>query len=212
MELQYATPRVVRSRPGFYWIALFCGIAPLSAGLASFGLWLLTGFGVLPLVGLLLIPVGCVCFLIGSACLIAYVVNQRAVFHTFTWPLLKRATIAALFLLINFPAAYACVKASDLFVGTSLVRVVNQSSTTINSFIFDGPNERHQFGPLAPGQTTSYRFQGDSELPYGMYEMNQSGKDLKGSITMNPSMTAIDCYRIIVTDKGTTVTKSWHAW
>jgi hypothetical protein len=157
--LSYLTPQVVRSRPVFYRIAKFCAVAPLIAGVGVFLLWILTGAQPLPVIGLFLIPAGCILVLIGAIYLSAYLIIECKARGGFNRPLARQALIGAGLLLVNFPAAYACAGSAIYLMDFRLVRVINRSSTPIESFIVVDPLGSHELGPISPQQSVISDFE-----------------------------------------------------
>jgi multisubunit Na+/H+ antiporter MnhB subunit len=109
--IDYASPAEPDKPSSLVRAAKFLGLAPLIAGCLIFLLWIPTRSVGLALAGLLNIAVGTILFLIGMLILFMHLSRLQgprrfARFLSSSW-------LALLLLLINFPTAYAIIRAVD---------------------------------------------------------------------------------------------------
>ena len=122
--IDYAGPAEPDKPNGLVRAALFCGLAPLVAGCLIFLIWIPSRSMTLAGAGLLNIVVGTLLFVIGMIILLTHFVNLRGPrrFSRF----LSTSWLALLLLLINFPTAYAIIRAVD-YIETNFPRHVPAS-------------------------------------------------------------------------------------
>lgn len=91
--------------------AKFCALIPLVLGCADFIAWIFTRSDNLAVSGLGIIALGVLLSLAGCCCLLGYFLSlaphEPNLFSTF----FRRAWVAILLLAINYPAAYAIIRA-----------------------------------------------------------------------------------------------------
>jgi hypothetical protein len=212
VDLQYASPAIAVSRPGLFRIALACGAIPLGSGIGVFLLWLLLGGTTLTIVGLALIPIGGGLFLAGSGSLIAYVRNQRKVKGEWRRAIDWRVVAVASLLLVNFPAALACLAGASYIMDTRVISVSNATSTPVDSFIVHTSQRAIELGPIAPNATVRFRYRvrGDTEVTY---TMSQAGSSSTGTIEpYGTDMSGPFVHQVVIGKGSPTTTSINRAW
>jgi hypothetical protein len=139
-------------------LAFLLGAIPLVTGCGIFLLWCATAWDLLQLAGILNILFGLLLVTIGSICLIRYLIGV-SVSKPFKWRSLFFALVAAVVLLINFPACGIIMDTvfrlenmflTESLLGQSTIRIINASDSDIHSIDVTGL----PFGKI--GTLTSY--------------------------------------------------------
>lgn len=153
-----------------YGISLFCGLAPLMAGITIYVLWLLTGREVFVLAGIYTIYVGLALVTLGFVCLVVYLykLTRRGVRGK---PVIKRAVIGTSVLLVNLPVCLLIVVLAFTDLTEFTVLVKNESHVTISQFKLSGPGVDEQWENIGPGELfeSPIRFTHDGTLTYSAW-------------------------------------------
>jgi hypothetical protein len=118
--------------------------------------------------GLLNILGGLVLFGIGCTCLVTYMSREEKISRVRWIPLQLQSFLVGALLFLNFPLAIIYVSWSIDLMGQYLIRVVNESEATVESFVLKGPGVEVELGPLPP-RTAKRRyldFTGDGTLSF----------------------------------------------
>src|SRR4051794_18652592 len=107
----YADPTTPQPRRRWYRASLACGIVPLAVGVGTTGLYWLTLWRPLILVGLAVLVGGCVSVFTGFACLKAYLSGARRNGTVGDEELARQRTVAGGFLAANLFAGPVCALA-----------------------------------------------------------------------------------------------------
>jgi hypothetical protein len=98
----------------------------------------------------------------------AYITRERRNVRARRVPLKTQTMLVCGLLFLNFPVAAFCLFSGIDLVGEYLVRITNDSGTTIDSFILQGPGVQMEAGPIRPGAITrhSLDFNSDGSLTF----------------------------------------------
>ena len=137
-----------------YRASLICGALPLSLGVLIFLMWLGSRDYGLETAGLFLIPAGCLCVLVGSGCLVAYLVvcwrGRTDKVGRIAW----RTLLAFLLLGVNFPAAAVVAETALYVMSRSVVVIENHTAGAVEGIeVVDILGTRVYFGDLPAGQS-----------------------------------------------------------
>ncbi len=160
------------------WIALACGAIPLVVGSAIYFAFRATRLNWLPIAGYFTILAGLGFFAVGIACLIAYAYRQRG----FT----GRKLLVGLLLLSNFPAAAFYALSGLALLTQYVVTVVNESESTIESFVIEGPGVHVELGPVQVGESKLCRvfFDADGALKFNAQQQQfRFDGEIEGYVT-----------------------------
>jgi len=149
-------------------VAIFCGATPLTIGSLIYWAWRGTRWHWLEEAGILNIIGGLVLFFVGTICLIWHINHEARSEHKCRRPLTRQSLLVGGLLLVNFPAA-ALYGLSVIGLMTQYtVRVINESGTTIDSFVLIGPHVHVDVGPIPMGdvKSRSLAFNGDGTLDF----------------------------------------------
>jgi hypothetical protein len=147
--------------------ALILGATPLAAGIFDYVLWLWEESTVLEMIGLCILQFGPLLFLAGLLCLIQYVRTSLRAKHILPKKVFLNAACAGGLLFMNWPvAAYIVIEADDWKHGLK-VKVVNQSSATIQNLWVTGAGSRLQFPQIPPGKSVARRYHARTVGPGG---------------------------------------------
>jgi hypothetical protein len=179
--LNYSTPRPPMPMLGLLRAATACGLAPVTAGLLTMCLWLVTGHDAWESLGILTIVAGCILISTGLLCL--------AIYRWYLWrdglsglaTLSRRELAILLLLLVNFPAAGACVTSALWIMDRYTVLVVNDTDSTVENSTLSGLSINVDLGTIQPRSSLRYRFE-----PHGQGSLHFSavhnGHPTKGTL------------------------------
>ena len=186
-----------------YKIALFCGLAPLIAGMLILLGCITSEADIFIVAGLFNIFIGLVLFVIGVISLGFYIKETKPFSANGK---LKSVIIAMLLLLVNFPAAAACVYAVIYIKTSSLIQVDNQSAIPISDVRLEYgehsmPLDKFNKNTIMPYSKYKKRlkFKREGSVNYSFYIEDQYQEGvLLGYVTPNFGSKAT----ILISDKG----------
>ncbi len=113
-----------------YKIALFCGLMPLILAVIILSGWFITGEVEFLIAGLFNIAGGVILFVIGICCLLYYEYQHRQNHQVSAW---RKLLKPFLILIVNFPAAAACMYLVFFMMSVSVITVDNQTKEFISA-------------------------------------------------------------------------------
>lgn len=131
--------------------ALLCGALPLTAGILIFLTWLVTRWGLLQTAGFLIVLAGWPLLLMGSFCLVGYVVSSIRSQAESKSRIILKSLGAAAFLLINIPTAAAIISTVISIEARYAVTIVNEGSEPLDRVYIEGGGIREDMGTIPPG-------------------------------------------------------------
>jgi hypothetical protein len=137
--------------------ALIFSLWPLVVGVSVFLLWWLTRWQILEMLGAFTIYGGIISVLLAFVAVVGYIivaVKARV--------LLKKvalnAVIVLIAIIINFPAAFACIVGVDYISSIYALTIENRSSATIQQLTISGRDTIWSIGPILPGGKDHVKF------------------------------------------------------
>jgi type IV secretory pathway VirB6-like protein len=137
--------------------ALVLSLGPLVVGVSIFLLWLLTRSPMLEVLGLLTIWGGFFSVLLALAAVIAYI-SEAIMAKERAGKIVLRAMIVLIAIIINFPAALACIAGSNYISSFYVLTVENRSSVPIQQVTISGGGITRNVGPILPGGKDRVKF------------------------------------------------------
>jgi hypothetical protein len=145
-------------------LALVLSLGPLTVGVSIFLLWWLTRSFIFESLGFYTILGGLISVSLAFITVIGYaIVALRA--KESTVKVAIRAAIVLTVILINFPAALACLVGYDYTSSLYVLTVENKSSVTIQRVTVSGSCTTTNLGPISPGGKKHIKFYAESEGP-----------------------------------------------
>ncbi len=160
--------------------AFACGATPLAIGTAIYLAWRATRWDGFMVMGLATILLGLVAFLVGMTCLALHLSREAGVQPERSW---RQAILVGGLLLINFPAAFLCVRSANDIATRYTLTVENQSGEVIDRLVFEGACPRLEFEKLKAGARLVYWFQPEFEGP-ATFEARLGDKRLEGVVDL----------------------------
>jgi hypothetical protein len=176
---EYAGPDLVRPKTILWYIVVVCGAGPLVIGCSICALHLLTRYPELPALGFLTILGGMCAFATGLTCLTVYAWDAKRTGSVTPAQLNRQRSIALGLLLINLPAAIACVAIGSWSASRYRVVVTNAGATTLDSAIVRIDGRAHELGPIRPGARSSKSFSVDDGGSL-VFVATRGGRTLQG--------------------------------
>lgn len=143
----------------WYRASLYCALIPFFIGLAIYIAWYLSRAGWLELAGVYNIWLGLLLFGLGLGCLVVYVVKARRSGAPRYW---KRAGVALMLLLVNFPFTMILLSSVFYQMGTSTLIIDNQTSSVISQLSLTQREKVYSLDDVAPNS----RLKEDFHFPY----------------------------------------------
>lgn len=139
--------------------ALVCGALPLLAGTGVYIAWRITRNDLLMVSGLWVIVLGLLAFLTGLACLAANHLRRADK----TQGDQRTSGRILVLLLLNFPAAAACVWSAGEASSRYTLTVINDGPLPVSDFTVNGAGVSLNLGSIAPGDSKDDYFHPTSE-------------------------------------------------
>jgi len=163
-----------------YRVAMVFAAAPLVFGLFLFLLWLVSQENDIALLGFLTIIAGLISVSVALVLFLVYLVI--AIYRKMPTGRVIASFFFGLFLiLVNFPAAFACISIADYIMSIYILTVENDGDGSISDIHITGPGVDTHIGLLNPGQKQVLRLhiKGDGTL---VFSAESSGEELSGTI------------------------------
>ena len=172
-------------------LALWCGFLPLITGGLITLAWQFHQHEALMSAGVLTIVVGCFLFVLGSISLWQYRTCARQQEDIPRKKIRSTFSLTGSLLLLNFPAAGACLLWTIGADSHYVVIIQNNSAHTLNDIELVARSETVHLDPIAPGEKDSYDFRaiGESSLVLNATLGEKAIEQMVDSYTMNMGTT-----------------------
>ena len=158
--------------------AIVCGAVPLAIGTAIYLAWRVTRWEGFMVMGAGTIVLGLVMFLVGMTCLSLHLSREAGVQPERSW---RQAILVGGLLLLNFPAAFLCVRSANDIATRYTLTIENQSGEVIDRLVLEGACPRLEFEKLKPGVRLVVYFHPRFEGP-ATFEARLGDKQLEGVV------------------------------
>lgn len=132
--------------------AIALGASPLIIGTLIYFTWRITRWSWLEMMGLATLLIGIVAFFGGMICLTLHLKRQTKFNQTAQRSLIIQTLWVGGLLIVNFPVAAIYASSAIDILTRYTVRVYNDSSQAIESFVILGPNIQTEIGPIPAGK------------------------------------------------------------
>jgi hypothetical protein len=158
--------------------ALVFSLWPLVIGVSIFFLWLLTRSSMFEYLGFLTIMGGLCSVVIAFVLWFIYVCVAIIAMER-VGKIILNAVLVLVAIIINFPAALACIAGYDYINSLYMITVDNKSSTTIQQVTVSGSCTTTNLGPILPGGKKNVKFPAESEGPL-FFSVSSNGLKIDG--------------------------------
>lgn len=170
----------------FYRVAIFCGAAPLIAGVGTFLLWTITRWPFLMNLGIWILYGGGVLFVIGCVALLMHFALEAKALYSTRRAAWSRGLRALFLLLVNFPAAAVILSAAIFLESQYTVTIHNRTPHPLQQTRVEGGGVHVEIGTIPPGDSErrALRFMGDGNLRFtARYQGKTIERQVEGYVT-----------------------------
>lgn len=158
----------------WFYLALFCGLAPLLIGVSIYIAWLTYKSDWLEQAGLINLNAGLLLFFPGIMSLVIYYYKAK---QGKIYQYLRNTLLLLGILLINFPLAAFIIGSASSLSAQSQIIIENQTTAPITQFsLKESDGRQHILGDIAAGQSTvkTLTFESEGSVNYSFQHQDKT--------------------------------------